>query len=27
VEYSISKKGETLLPVLKEMHKWGKNNW
>jgi DNA-binding HxlR family transcriptional regulator len=21
VEYSISKKGETLLPVLKEMHK------
>ncbi|MGF2614502.1 winged helix-turn-helix transcriptional regulator [Rossellomorea vietnamensis] len=23
VEYSISEKGETLKPLLKEMHKWG----
>ncbi|WP_113927129.1 winged helix-turn-helix transcriptional regulator [Bacillus sp. P14.5] len=23
VEYSISEKGETLKPLLEEMHKWG----
>jgi DNA-binding HxlR family transcriptional regulator len=26
VEYSITKYGKTLLPVLDTMHKWGKNH-
>ena len=26
VEYSITKYGKTLIPVLETMHKWGKNH-
>lgn len=27
VEYSISPKGESLKPLLEEMHKWGSEQW
>ncbi|SMQ86821.1 transcriptional regulator, HxlR family [Bacillus sp. OV166] len=25
VEYSLTKQGESLMPILEAMHKWGKN--
>lgn len=25
VEYSLSKRGETLIPILKQIHEWGKD--
>ncbi len=27
VEYSLSNKGKTLMPILHAMHKWGRENW
>ncbi len=27
VEYSLSEKGKTLMPILHSMHKWGLENW
>ncbi|MCM3596772.1 helix-turn-helix transcriptional regulator [Metabacillus idriensis] len=27
VEYSMSKKGKTLMPVLEQMHLWGTAHW
>jgi len=27
VEYSLTEKGETIMPVLKAMHDWGTANW
>jgi DNA-binding HxlR family transcriptional regulator len=26
VEYSLTKKGQTLLPVLEELYKWGEKH-
>ncbi len=26
VEYSLTKKGESLIPIFQEMHKWNLNN-
>lgn len=27
VEYSLTDKGETIMPILDLMHKWGMENW
>ena len=27
VEYSLTKKGKTLLPIIDQMCEWGYNNW
>ncbi|KEZ50571.1 winged helix-turn-helix transcriptional regulator [Metabacillus indicus] len=27
VEYTLTSKGETLMPILQHMHVWGKENW
>lgn len=27
VEYSLSEKGHTIIPILEAMHRWGEANW
>ncbi|WP_432667191.1 helix-turn-helix domain-containing protein [Wukongibacter baidiensis] len=27
VEYSLTKKGATVMPILESMHRWGEENW
>ncbi len=27
VEYTLTEKGKTVIPILDEMHKWGIDNW
>lgn len=27
VEYSLTEKGDTVIPILEMMHKWGEENW
>ena len=27
IEYSLTEKGMYLMPILKELHKWGENHW
>jgi len=27
VEYSLTEKGMTVIPILEAMHKWGTDNW
>ena len=27
VEYCLSKRGLSLMPILEEMRKWGEENW